>query len=78
MVDYKDLNDVSLYNDTRSTNLSVVEHEELEDYIKKWDEEFHRQQAQKCEVMEKWYLSYFRIDRHQKVIQEREINYDSL
>ena len=40
MVDYKDLNDVSLYNDTRSTNLLVVEHEELEDYIKKWDEEF--------------------------------------
>ena len=62
MVDYKDLNDVSLYNDTRSTNLSVVEHEELEDYMKKLDEEFQRQQAQRHEVAEKWYLSHFRID----------------
>jgi hypothetical protein len=28
--------------------------------------------------MEKWSLSHFKIDRHQKVIQEREINFDSL
>jgi hypothetical protein len=28
--------------------------------------------------MEKRYHSHFRIDRHQKVIREREINYDSL
>jgi hypothetical protein len=28
--------------------------------------------------MEKWYLSHFRIDHHQKVIREREINFDYL
>jgi hypothetical protein len=28
--------------------------------------------------MGKWYLWHFRIDRHQKVIQENEIDYDTL
>jgi hypothetical protein len=88
MADSKDLNDVSPDRDTRLTNLSTAEHEELEHYMKKWEEEFHRQQAlpksgslssaQKHEFMEKWYLSYFSIDRHQKVVREREINFDSL
>jgi hypothetical protein len=31
--------------------------------MKKWEEEFQRQQAQKSELMEKWYLSHFTIDR---------------
>jgi hypothetical protein len=78
MANSKDFNDVSLDSDTRLANLSIAEHDELEDYMKNWDEEFHRQQAQKREVMEKWYLSHFRIDCHQKVVREREINYDSL
>jgi hypothetical protein len=73
----KDLNDVFPDSDTKLTNLSP-EHEELEDYMKKLDEEFQRQQAQKREVAEKWYLSLFRIDRDQKVIQKRKINLDSV
>jgi hypothetical protein len=28
--------------------------------------------------MEKWYLSHFKIDHQQKVVREREINFDSL
>jgi hypothetical protein len=40
MADSKDLNSVSLDNNTRLTNLSVAEHEKLEDYKKKLDEEF--------------------------------------
>lgn len=40
MSDSKGLNDVSLDSDTRLTNLSAIEHEELKEYIKKWDEEF--------------------------------------
>jgi hypothetical protein len=27
-------------------------------------------------VAEKWYLSHFRVDRHQKIVREREINVD--
>jgi hypothetical protein len=44
----------SLDSNTRLTNLSTAEHQELEDYMMKWDEEFQRQQAQKREVIEKW------------------------
>jgi hypothetical protein len=40
MVNSKGLNGVSSDIKTRLTNLSVTEHEELEDYKKKWDEEF--------------------------------------
>jgi hypothetical protein len=35
MVDHKDRNDVSPDSDTRLTNLSGIENEELEDYMKK-------------------------------------------
>jgi hypothetical protein len=42
MADSKDLNDVSPDSDTRLTNLSTAEREELEYYLKKWEEEFHR------------------------------------
>jgi hypothetical protein len=61
MVGLKDLNDVSLDNNTRLTNLSATEHE---DYMKKVEEEFKRQRAQRREMAEKWYLSHFGIDRH--------------
>jgi hypothetical protein len=47
MPDSKDLNDVSPDSDTILVNLSATEHEELEYYMKKWDEEVHRQEAQK-------------------------------
>jgi hypothetical protein len=46
MADSKDLSNV-IDNDRRLTNLSVAEREELEYYVKKWEEEFQRQQAQK-------------------------------
>jgi hypothetical protein len=52
MADSKDLNNVSPVSDVRLTNLSTTKHEELECYMKKWDEEFHRQEAKKCDVME--------------------------
>jgi hypothetical protein len=39
MADFTDLNDVSPDNHTRLTNLSAAEHEQLEDYMKKLDEE---------------------------------------
>jgi hypothetical protein len=29
-------------------------------------------------VTEKWYLSHFKVDRHKKVVKEREVKYDSL
>jgi hypothetical protein len=28
-------------------------------------------------VAKKWYLSHFKVDHHQKVVKEREVNYDS-
>jgi hypothetical protein len=40
MADSKDLNSVSSVNNTRLTNLSDAKHKELEDYMKKLDEEF--------------------------------------
>jgi hypothetical protein len=41
MVDPKDHNDVSLENDTMSTNLSSAKRKELEDYMK-FDKVFQR------------------------------------
>lgn len=38
MADSKDLVDVSPDNDTILANLSAAEHEELEYYMKKWEE----------------------------------------
>lgn len=79
MVNPKDRKDVSLDSDTRLTNLSIGECKEFEDYyMKKLDVEFQQQQAQEREEDERWYLSYFRIDRHQKVVQEREVKFTSL
>lgn len=48
MVDSKDLNDVSLDNNTRLTieYLSAAERKEFEDYIEKLDEEGRQRQAQ--------------------------------
>jgi hypothetical protein len=42
--------------------------------MKKLDKKIQRQQDQVLKVAKKWYLSHFRVDRHQKVVQEREIN----
>jgi hypothetical protein len=78
MADSKDFNGVYPNTDTRMTNLSVVKHKRLEDDMKKLDEDIQRQQDQVLKVTEKWYLSYFRKDRHQKVVREREINVDCM
>lgn len=64
MAGSKNVNDVSLDRDTRVINLLAAEREKLKDYMKKWNEEFHRQHAQKYELIEKWYILHFRIDRH--------------
>lgn len=53
MVDPKDRNDISLDNDIRLANLSIMERKELEDYMKKLDEGFQRQQAHKHEEVER-------------------------
>jgi hypothetical protein len=42
------------------------------------DEGFLRQQSHISKVTEKWYLSHFKVDRHKKVVKEREVKYDSL
>jgi hypothetical protein len=42
IADSKDLNSASPNNDTRLTNLSTAEHENLKDDIKKMDEEIQR------------------------------------
>jgi hypothetical protein len=74
MTDSKDLNGASTSSDIRLTNLSAAEHKKLKDDMKKLDEEIHRQQDQVLKVAKKWYLSQFRVDRHHKVVWEREIN----
>jgi hypothetical protein len=74
MADSKDLNGSSPNSDTRLTNLSAIEHKKLEDDMKKLDEQVQRQQDQVLKLAKKWYLSHFRVDRHQKVVREREIN----
>lgn len=58
--------------------MSATEQKEFEDYVKKLDEVFQRQQGQKREEAKRWYRSHFRIDRHQKVVQEREVKLASL
>jgi hypothetical protein len=68
MRDSKDLNSASPNSNTRLTNLSAAEHENLEDDMKKMDEEIQRQQDQMLKVEKKWYLSHFKVDRHQKVV----------
>jgi hypothetical protein len=45
MADSKDLNNISPESDTMLTNLSSAEREKSKDYMKKWNEEFHLQQA---------------------------------
>jgi hypothetical protein len=50
----------------------------LEDHMNKLDEQLQRQKAQIGKMMEKWCLSHFRMDRHHKVVKEREIKHDSL
>jgi hypothetical protein len=42
----------------------------------KLDEQLQRQKAQISKMMEKWYLSHFRMDRHHNVVNEREIKLD--
>jgi hypothetical protein len=74
MADSKDLNSASPNSNTRLTNLSAAERERLKDDMKKIDEEVQRQADQVLKVADKWFLSHFRVDCHQKVVQEREIN----
>jgi hypothetical protein len=74
MADSKDLNSASPNSDTRLTNLSVTEHKRLKDDMKKIDEEVQRQKDQVLKVEDKWFLSHFRGDCHEKIVQEREIN----
>jgi hypothetical protein len=76
MVDSKDLNRASPNSSTRLTNLSAAEpeHKRLKDDMKKIDEEVQRQKDQVLKVADKWFLSHFRVDCHQKTVQEREID----
>jgi hypothetical protein len=74
MDDSKYLNGASPNSNTRLTNLSAAEHERLKDDMKKIDEEVQQQIDQVFKVADKWFLSHFRVDCHQKAVQEREIN----
>ena len=74
MADSKDLNRASPNSSTRLTNLSAAEHKRLRDDMKKIDEEVQRQKDQVLKAADKWFLSHFRVDCHQKTVQEREIN----
>jgi hypothetical protein len=74
MADYIDQNGASTNSNTRQTNLSAAEHERLKYDMKKIDEEVQRQTDQVLKVADKWFLSHFRVDCHQKAVQEREIN----
>jgi hypothetical protein len=76
MADSKDLNSASPNSDTMLTNLSAAEHKRLEDDLKKIDKKVQRQKDQVLKVAEKWFLSHFRVDCHQKTVREREINVD--
>lgn len=58
--------------------MSATEDEKLEDYMEGLDEEFQRHESQICKVIEKWYFSHFRIDRHQRVVKKRVVKCDSL
>jgi hypothetical protein len=70
MVNSKDHIDVSLDNILRLIieDLSAAEQKEFEDYVKKLDEEFQRQQGRKREEAKRWFRSHFRIDRDKKVV----------
>jgi hypothetical protein len=74
MADSKNLNGAPPNSNTRLTNLSTDEHERLKDDMKKIDEEVQRQTDQVLKVADKWFLSHFRVDCHQKAVREREIN----
>jgi hypothetical protein len=74
MDDSKDLNRASPNSSIRPINLSVAEHKRLKDDMKKIDDEVQRQKDQVLKVADKWFLSHFRVDCHQKTVQEREIN----
>jgi hypothetical protein len=74
MADSKDLNGASPNSDTRLTNLSTTEHKRLKYVMKKIDEEVQRQKDQVLKVADKWFLSHFRVDCHQKTVQERDID----
>jgi hypothetical protein len=74
----KDHNNVVIDINTRLTNSPAAEDEKLEDHIKRLDEEFQWQQAQISKVTKKWYLSHFKVNRHQKAVKQREVKYDSL
>jgi hypothetical protein len=76
MADSKDLNRASPNNSTRLTNLSAAEHKRLKDDMKKINEEVQRQKDQVLKVVDKWFLSHFRVDCLQKTVQEREIDAD--
>ena len=60
MADSKDLNSASPNSDTRLTNLSAAELENLKDDMKKIDEEVQRQTDQVLKVADKWFLSLSR------------------
>jgi hypothetical protein len=49
----KDLNGISPNNNTRLTDLSIAEHNKLENDMKKMDEEIQRQQDQVLKVVKK-------------------------
>jgi hypothetical protein len=78
MTNHKDHNNIVLGINTRLTNSLAVEDKKLEDHIKRLGEEFQRQEAQIIKVAKKWYLSHFKVVRHQKVVKEREVKYNSL
>jgi transposase len=78
MANPKDHTNIVLDINIRLTNLSTDEDEKLEDHMKRLDEEFQRHLAQISKVAEKWYLSHFKVDHHQKVVKKREVKYDSL
>jgi hypothetical protein len=58
--------------------LSATEDEKIEYYMDGLDEEFQHQESHICKVIEKWYFSHFRIDRHQRVVKKRVVKRDSL
>jgi hypothetical protein len=78
MANPKDHNNVVLDINTRLANSSADEDEKLEDRMKRLDGDFQRQLAQIIKVAEKWYLSHFKVDHHQKVVKKTEVKYDSL
>jgi hypothetical protein len=68
MANPKDHNNVALDINTRLTNSPAAEDEKLEEHIQRLDEEVQRQQVHISKLPKKWYLSHFKVDRHQKVV----------